>query len=711
MALESKKIVTVKSLPGQVLQELPDTDTRSADDFNIFSGTSGKKYEDIGGRTVHTTITAIRAMGANGIPDANKNVAYITNDFGVPGYWKVDTSDVETIDDTGNCLVTLGGKRLKKIRPLWINVADFGCIPNGNVVYNPDDPSPKPSKGTGPDQSANLAAAIEYANAVGAKQINSSIGSPFYHLTPTLIIPAGLYNIGSPIPKLKYVVSIVGYGATLKADENWDQNNYLFSYDTAPPALGIWDMNIEGLRFDGFKKAVDVYNHNAAGIINLRNIEFIGAEEYALRFSCRSSTVSVERCNFPNSKVQIVTCNKVTFDKCRFDPSMNLPTGNYIIEITNADPQYEGSACELTLTNCFLVPKDNPDFWNSAWVRSMANGIIISFSICRIGGEGTGGLPVVLHEGGALQPSWGHQTSICIDGCEVSSQNKNITGEYAPIVLKSIPHLISVRDSTGFSNSNMIRFHPDVDGQSLVDAIGGGQPVSISIDNYTIIGNNPSGQYYASYTRDLIPIELRPFLAQNVNLISQNFTGTEIDFRYAEKNMYQSITADKTYITSNIIDGKELNILFTNSDTADHNITITDVKFGDGTSSFTVPASESVQVKLVSINDNLVGWVNAGTGSSSGGVRSITASNTQRLSDSLVVIEATSEDVTFTLLAASQKKPIQIKNKTTSTKTVTIKGDGSTNIDDSNTYTLPAGSAVKIESDGTQYYITSLYNY
>lgn len=130
MAKTSQEIVKVNSLPGQLLQKTDETGL-TANNFDIFQGASGDFYRDISGRTVHTTIDAIRLMGANGIPDANANVQYFTNYNDCPGTWTVDASDTTSTDNTGTVLVTSGGKRLKRKFDKIINCQWFGTKGDG----------------------------------------------------------------------------------------------------------------------------------------------------------------------------------------------------------------------------------------------------------------------------------------------------------------------------------------------------------------------------------------------------------------------------------------------------------------------------------------------------------------------------------------------------------------------------------------------------
>lgn len=115
MAIEAQKIVTVGSLPGQIFQQLPDSDIRTPDGRNIVQGASGIKLEDIGGGTKYTTKAMIRAMGKNGYPTVSENVNYITFDKnGGMQIWNYDPANTGGYANNGaSGLQTADGKRLK----------------------------------------------------------------------------------------------------------------------------------------------------------------------------------------------------------------------------------------------------------------------------------------------------------------------------------------------------------------------------------------------------------------------------------------------------------------------------------------------------------------------------------------------------------------------------------------------------------------------
>lgn len=111
-------------LDGQFLQS---TGVQGqGDNFRTFTDNEGNVWEDVGSRTVHTTIDLIRASTT----PLNKNILYQTNFNNCPGTWVVDPDDTESVDNIGTILVTAYGQRLKRkfsgdISAEWFGTKDF----------------------------------------------------------------------------------------------------------------------------------------------------------------------------------------------------------------------------------------------------------------------------------------------------------------------------------------------------------------------------------------------------------------------------------------------------------------------------------------------------------------------------------------------------------------------------------------------------------
>jgi hypothetical protein len=173
---------------------------------------------------------------------------------------------------------------------------------------------------------------------------------------------------------------------------------------------------------------------------------------------------------------------------------------------------------------------------------------------------------------------------------------------------------------------------------------------------------------------DNIPELLKPYCVNLRESYSAELTGTEIDFNFWN-SLYQTVSADTIYTMANIVDGKEISLLLTNSDASDHVITITGVVFGNGADSFTLPASSSTHIKLVSINSVVVGWVNivsaAVDPSFASKITAVDDDYTVLVDDDVLLITAT-DDLTVTLPTTSEftKKVIRCSYSNGSGKTI-----------------------------------------
>lgn len=688
MAIEAQKIVTVKSLPGQVLQELPDTDTRSADDFQIFSGTSGKKYEDIGGRTIHTTIAAIRAMGANGIPDANPNIQYLTKDFGCPGTWVVDEEDTTSADNTGTVLVTAGGKRLKRNIDNEIILKWFG------------------------DQSNDPHSTIMDRALTALKD-----GSV-------------LNTTGCVLDNLQSQITITDFkNLEIKGNGLFKRTSAGSAASTIMRISRCDGLKISGITIDGAQiqgRGVDMdYCKNSNVQISIKNIgDATYSSSYGLSIGVECHNSVIHGCNIYN----IVSGGSTTGvrvsnfrDSTKYSVGVKI-YGNVIDTIIPhdngdgivIDQQGYYSNCNI-YDNHFIsnhksaiklisggcIVHDNTVDATNLTIESMFagirttrggnkiyNNVVQSYGSCsfekgiNLAGDDNEcyGNSIVM---GSNTGSFDGINVGATDGVNIKNikiKDNKVTGGRNGITLDATLTSIDDIEITGNklnANSNMINISPNV-------------------TNFKI-SSNFSTKEYSAYALNFAPSERlqngqisNNYTIKNTNSLSQTAFHRSVELRGNISKGYGVIDEQQN--------GNK--IIYADSTPASGNFLVGDKVINK--------SPQSGPIEWICVADGTPGtWMPFGSAT----VRSITASDAQKLSDDLVIIEATSSDVTFTLLAASQKKPVQIKNKTTSTKTVTIKGDGTTNIDDSNTYTLPSGSAIKIASDGTQYYITSLYNY
>lgn len=92
-------------------------------------------------------------------------------------------------------------------------------------------------------------------------------------------------------------------------------------------------------------------------------------------------------------------------------------------------------------------------------------------------------------------------------------------------------------------------------------------------------------------------------------------------------------------------------------------------------------------------------------------LKDVTINSNTILDDTYNIVIGITNAFTITLppavtyYSANNTIEYTVKNDKTNTNSITLAGDGAELIDDSNTLTIPSGSAIKVISDGTKWHI------
>lgn len=592
MAKSAQTLFRPTDKQGQLLMSTGVAGT--GDNFRTFTDSAGNLHVDVGSRSSHVHIADIRALAAG---EENVNIFYMTKDNNIPAFWKVDTTDTTTADDGGSCLVTAGGKRVKKVFLTDIDIRDFGGVGDASVTGS-----------TGTDNSPAFQAALNYANKLmGVVNVNgrSCVNQP------RIIFQHGLYKFSSPVTTTNRALSIIGNGSFFLPDSvNYDMTKPFIS---GSGASTLWNVYFENITFSYFDHAIDLNNNNiAGGQIGLNRITFQGGIEN-VKINCRSSRTLFESCNFAEVKtgINIIEGDAVIIQNCIVSLT-DFIAGDYFIKNSSVT-----DGPHIYLNNLWGTPGlvATADAAGCAWIKT--NGTIsVRGRDCRFGGESNG---MVVLDSDAPATHTSFATMIEFEDSDILGYSEATgTTHVSPILLRDVPNNIKIIGCQVAAANIPVDFHPDVDPDTVIAAIPSTISPFLTNIGVTVIGNSAfdkDGQETKVNVGDNIPLQLEPYRTENRRNHPLAFTGTVIDFRWW-LNVFQSIAADTTYTTSNVIEGRPIYVLITNTDANAHVVTITDVLFGDGTSTFTVPASSSVQIKLVSIDSIVVGWANVPGGAS-----------------------------------------------------------------------------------------------
>jgi hypothetical protein len=105
-------------------------DFLSANEFNQLNDSINSKID--GGYS----LSQLRLLSET---DLTKTKTFYCNEVGKEGFWKYDSTDIISVDNTGTTIVTIGGKRLKRvINDYNVNIRWFGATGSDNYSNNDD---------------------------------------------------------------------------------------------------------------------------------------------------------------------------------------------------------------------------------------------------------------------------------------------------------------------------------------------------------------------------------------------------------------------------------------------------------------------------------------------------------------------------------------------------------------------------------------------